>query len=700
MTRVVLNGCRPEPLAGYLKALGVLRLVAEQADPNAKGAWVDGVFVLDSELDDGGLLAFFAESYRPTPVITPWNGGSGFWLGDNQVGIGAIAGTSSPRFAAYRAAIEVAKGYVVRSGLAERPDSKQKAAFVSHLRATLADEVLAWLDAALVFTRDGLLFPPLLGTGGNDGRLDFANNFMQRLAEELIAPSRPAAAPLTGALFGGATPGLGSAAIGQFLPSAAGGANGGAGFDGSVGTNPWDFILLIEGALAFATATVRRLESSQSSAMTFPFSVRAAAAGSGTGAAAESETSRDELWLPLWTTFADWREIAAVFREGRSRVGRRPAVSGTDFARALATLGVDRGLSAFVRYGFHVRNGLAYQAVPLGRWPVASAPTPVAALLDGIDPWLVEVSRLSDSPARAATAARRLDEAIIAAVRPGGGPGDVQALLLALADVEASAADSKEHAGLRHPAPPLDGSQWLPLLDDGTVEFDLAASLACSLRARWSSVRRSGDRWGWADGADRAPPSARVWRRGPLVGRLLDLLQREEVEASKGGARRADFDVDATWSASLDSVVAFLDGGTDDVRVTELARALSLLSWPTRTGAPSSTVRPPPTFAAARLLVGGGCVGRVDDQPFPHVPGWVAAARRDDGATFTSLTWRRLAASGVRLRGLGRANRAALLRSGERIPVLRLAAACRFPLSHSTRVRLLNAIQADPPEIA
>jgi len=30
-----LNGCAPVPLAHYLKALGILRLVAEQADPGA-----------------------------------------------------------------------------------------------------------------------------------------------------------------------------------------------------------------------------------------------------------------------------------------------------------------------------------------------------------------------------------------------------------------------------------------------------------------------------------------------------------------------------------------------------------------------------------------------------------------------------------------------------------------------------------------
>lgn len=31
-----LAGCTPEPLGNYLKALGVFRLVAEQADPNVR----------------------------------------------------------------------------------------------------------------------------------------------------------------------------------------------------------------------------------------------------------------------------------------------------------------------------------------------------------------------------------------------------------------------------------------------------------------------------------------------------------------------------------------------------------------------------------------------------------------------------------------------------------------------------------------
>ena len=46
-----LKGCSPVPLANYLKALGILRLVVEQrADPDARGWWQDEHFCLLSNL--------------------------------------------------------------------------------------------------------------------------------------------------------------------------------------------------------------------------------------------------------------------------------------------------------------------------------------------------------------------------------------------------------------------------------------------------------------------------------------------------------------------------------------------------------------------------------------------------------------------------------------------------------------------------
>jgi CRISPR-associated protein Csx17 len=80
MPELMLQGCTPEPLMSYLKALGILRLVAEQADPEACGAWRAGTFVLSTKLDETALMKFFLEAYQPTPMLAPWNGGCGFYL--------------------------------------------------------------------------------------------------------------------------------------------------------------------------------------------------------------------------------------------------------------------------------------------------------------------------------------------------------------------------------------------------------------------------------------------------------------------------------------------------------------------------------------------------------------------------------------------------------------------------------------------
>src|SRR5690554_4725912 len=46
LPEIGLDGCRPTPLASYLKAIGVLRLVGEQADPGVRGRWTDAGFGL------------------------------------------------------------------------------------------------------------------------------------------------------------------------------------------------------------------------------------------------------------------------------------------------------------------------------------------------------------------------------------------------------------------------------------------------------------------------------------------------------------------------------------------------------------------------------------------------------------------------------------------------------------------------------
>ena len=106
---VILSGCASTPLASYLKALGVFRIIATQADASARGCWHQGRFKLDSQLDGDQLVAFFLKRYEPSPLIAPWNGGSGFYEGDDAAGLEAIAGSSEPRLATYRGTIKAVK---------------------------------------------------------------------------------------------------------------------------------------------------------------------------------------------------------------------------------------------------------------------------------------------------------------------------------------------------------------------------------------------------------------------------------------------------------------------------------------------------------------------------------------------------------------------------------------------------------------
>ena len=81
-----LPGCRHDVLGHALKAIGVLRAISECAspedrDPSAEGWWNPDTasFMIRSDRypDAERLAQFFAEKYRPTPMIAAWNKSGG-----------------------------------------------------------------------------------------------------------------------------------------------------------------------------------------------------------------------------------------------------------------------------------------------------------------------------------------------------------------------------------------------------------------------------------------------------------------------------------------------------------------------------------------------------------------------------------------------------------------------------------------------
>lgn len=497
---ITLNGCAPTPLASYLKALGVLRLISspanhvadEAADSHARGWWENECFHIQTKLSLEALLRFFLHDYAPSPIIAPWNGGSGFYPNDNKDGFNPLAESPvAARFEHLSSAIRCASDMVEHRGFGARPEKTDKVDFVAALRSELSDNALFWLDATLVLSGDGLTYPQLLGTGGNDGRLDFTNNFARRLVSKTKAPglfdastgkpSQDAGALLASVLFDTAVRGLSSVAVGQFAPGAAGGPNATTGYAGDSEVNPWDFVLTLEGAISFAGAASRRHQSAASFGASFPFTVRTVGAGWGGVDTADESDARAEFWAPLWNRPARFGEIYALFGEGRAVLNGRAARDGLEFARAAGNLGISRGFREFERFGFLMRAGKAYLATPLGRR--SATPVSRSRLVGDLDSggWLDRVRRIGRNtgvPGAARRAIKRMEDALFALASPTGGLEEVENALVALGQVVAWLAvspDGRQSVGM---PPPVLSSAWVREADDGSPEFRIAVALA------------------------------------------------------------------------------------------------------------------------------------------------------------------------------------------------------------------------------
>ncbi len=168
---------------------------------------------------------------------------------------------------------------------------------------------------------------------------------------------------------------------------ATGGANAGQGFERDSLTNPWNFILCLEGTLLFAGAISRRQTGGEKGRAAFPFQVKLTTTN--LDSSSEKEASGREMWLPIWERWATHAEISTLFTDGRVSIGSKSAERGIDIARATASLGIDRGIKSFQRYaivkgriGGENYNTSAY----MGSFDVNDRTS--VDLLREIDPWL------------------------------------------------------------------------------------------------------------------------------------------------------------------------------------------------------------------------------------------------------------------------------------------------------------------------
>lgn len=293
--------------------------------------------------------------------------------------------------------------------------------------------------------------------------------------------------------------------------------------------------------------------------------------------------------MPIWTRPASLAEVRALFGEGRMQLGRKAARGTLDAARAIAGLGVARGVTAFERFGYFERNGQANLAVPLGRFEVK--PRPEVRLLDEIEDWTRDLQRSAaqtHAPASVGRVARRLDAAMLDVAQQSSAHR-WQRLLAALGEAEATLLAGPRFAVERRakPLPPL-SSGWLDQADDGSAELWLAVAIASQradakhrlgpLRAHLMPLDENKGFAQLAAGSDALRDDPRVVMRGlELVADLEAVVSRRLVESHRAGSDRIL--LDGAVAAPLADVEDFVFGNVNDGRILALIRPLTALRW-------------------------------------------------------------------------------------------------------------------------
>jgi CRISPR-associated protein Csx17 len=631
----VLKGCSPMPLANYLKALGVLRLVGERADPHARGWWQEEAFCLLTKLSQEELEAFFLERYEPTPIFNPWGGRSGYYGGSSEktarVALLAIEESITNRLSNFRTAIALIRSVIQEGGGAKPGSEESKSAMISRIRMRLRGSGLEWLDTVIADLGDSFRGPAILGTGGNEGSGSYTAAFLAAVVECVVRQSWNSA--ISASLWSDGSDRY--AWDGSFQPPTGGvqkkpkkekvGQPFRQYLPGGTGS-PWDLLLSFEGAILVQSGVARRSSRDQHRFLSSPFYFSPLGMGAGSSSEIDEfvlnkgrkNPGRGEQWFPLWSTPSTYDEIQRLFREGRCSAGRRAARNPLDAARAICGLGASRGITSFIRYGYLQRDNLAtHLAVPLGRIEVRENST--SRLVDDLAGWLDYVHRLArkkNAPTRLNIGHRRLAAAVFAALTHDYTPDRWQAILLAAAEVEAlQAGGTAIEAG---PIPPL-RPEWVAAVADGSAELRLGLALGSAaagyadgrpvdpVRHHWLPLKTGVRRFDTREGRLVNDPRVVMTGRDPL-GDLVAVVERRLIEAAQHGRRRSRLMAAPGCGAHLGDLAAFLCGSVQLYKLFGLARAFMAIRWEEWSGdhalaAPTSDEVPDEAWLAARLCV-------------------------------------------------------------------------------------------------
>lgn len=717
MNEIILEGCTPTPLASYLKALGVLRLLSSKY-PETRGFWRSDQFVLLTPVGRKEIERFFLEEYAPTPLVAPWGARSGFYGGSSEKtareALAQIEASQSTRLTMFRTMIQSVRKLLAQYGFDEKASDDKKLELMRICRRELPDQIIEWLDTCYILTGGDRKFPPLLGTGGNEGSGSYVSGFAQQLVACIVNRTHDDA--LSAALFDLNVP---DASVdqtpGHFAPGVSGGVNASVGFeDTKAQTNPWDYIFALEGTVVLAGAAVRRNAADPYGGFSYPFTVHATFSGAGNLGEGDANKPRGEMWLPIWRQPCRYMEVRSLMAEGRVALGKKQVQDGLDFVRAIHRFGGYRGIGAFHRYGLLKRNGKSYFATPLSRVEVSEQPA--SNWLDDLDQhqWLDRFRRFG----RAANTAnrflmlrKRLEDRLFALSGRNPSKAEAQSLLILLGEIQSALATSPKAREEVPPIPRL-SEQWVTAADDdANPAFRIAKALAglkgtadkpLPLRAQLFSVHPRHNIWmddarKLKDAGNDPYRHVRVHTglRGNLPGALYALLERRLWLAEK--LEMNDKPLDSPAGAMLADIEAILRDDRMDGRIAELLPGLALCIIPREYEHTAGGGLVPTAFALLKLCLSPNQILRSLDllakgEKLPVPPGMLAQlAAGNHGNRALELAWRRLRAS-----GLAPAFAFDSLPTEASIDPQRAAAALLIPLRFGATATLAHSVLRQP----
>jgi CRISPR-associated protein Csx17 len=566
---LALPGLSPDSLGNYLASLGLLRVLSRRW-PSTRIAWRDEVLQVV-----GG----------PTTIEE---------LLDELV---RIANTQVDSDVSKREWTQYEKTW---SEAQKKAKKDKSGAQLEILRAKAQESQLQLFDAHAVSPKGvKKIFNPLLGTGGNAGRRDFAAGWkkaVNALASDPALKAEDSASSATPSdekknalrawLLGQPVTWMADKlAAGSWFSEATKLYNSGQSPAREGQISPWAMVLACEGLEFFAGGASRRLGArSESSFGAFPFITKPIAASK------EADRLRcGEVWTPLWSRPMSLAEATTLFSRGRAELQGRGALTPAAFATAIRKRGVDAGVSEFRRFTLgqttsphtfepRLEASFSLETGADAHWAVSSTLERVTALIDHrgfprdgkrfvglrgpIESALLDVAAQPSNPER--------------------GIALLDAIVAALDRIDRNRSFRKGKV-CWEPLP----IEWLPSLfadEPAGVEARLALSLVSAFSvAQPFATYRFGVEWKYGQTYanythSERPPARWVWGPGEPARVLAVVLSRRLLDQESDTKRPHQRDRDLL-PATTSQVRHWLAGDLDESLLSAWLSRLALFDW-------------------------------------------------------------------------------------------------------------------------